>query len=198
MRSRIPIAGIALFALMAASSVFAQGVVARSDMIVTTDWLAERVDGHVTVLHVGTAEEYAQTHIPGARLLKPTDILTDQNGIPNELPEVAELEQVFTSLGAGGKERIVLYSSDPLVATRAWFTLDYLGHGHRSSVLNGGIARWKAEDRPLTTEAARFEPVAFEASPNAAALTIHRAMKPLVRYRSDAPVKSDVAVKRPS
>ena len=185
MRTSIVIIGLAILILVSPASATAQGlVVVRSEMIVSTDWLAERLDGKVILVHVGTAEEYASGHIPGARLLERREILTTANGIPNELPPVPDLEKALTRIGASGKERIVLYSFEPLLATRAWFTFDYLGQGHRTSVLNGGLAQWKAEDRPITTDVPVFEPLPFEAAPNMAVLTIHRAMTPLIRYRS--------------
>ena len=173
---------IALMAMVAATAASAQAV--RSEMIVSTDWLAERLDTGVILVFAGNANDYAKEHIPTARLLKRSDILTDSNGIPNELPETAELEAIFTRLGLGGKSRIVIYSDDPLLATRTWFTFDYLGHGHRASVLDGGLQKWVKEGRTLTAEVAAFEPVPFDGEPNIAALTPHRAMKPMIRYRS--------------
>src|SRR5687768_11289931 len=45
---------------------------AQSDILVSTEWLAERLDDpEVVVLHVGNAQTYTQGHIPGARLMDP-------------------------------------------------------------------------------------------------------------------------------
>ena len=90
----------------------------------------------------------------------------------------------MTGLGCGDRTRIVFYSRDPLLATRAWFTLDYLGHGHRASVLNGGFARWAAEGRAVSQDVPLFEPAEFNASPNRGSLTELKVMQVLVRQRS--------------
>jgi thiosulfate/3-mercaptopyruvate sulfurtransferase len=176
MRSRILTVSLAVLMMIAGTAASGQAV--RSDMIVSTDWLAERLDGKVIVVFVGNANDYAKEHIPTARLLKRSDVLVDSEGIPNELPELADLERTFTRAGLGGTSRIVLYSDDPLLATRTWFTFDYLGHGHRTSVLDGGLEKWTKEGKPLTAEVPAVEPVGFVGTPNIAALTPHRAIKP--------------------
>jgi thiosulfate/3-mercaptopyruvate sulfurtransferase len=167
---------LALFALpLAADAV-------RTDMLVSTDWLAAN-PAKAVVLEVGSQDGYAAGHIPGARLLLTTELVVPRNGTPNELPAVDELEALFTRLGTGDRERIVLYSRDPILAARAWFTLDYLGHGRRASVLDGGLAKWTAEQRPVTADVPAFEPAPFHANVKPAAVSQFKAVKELVRFR---------------
>jgi thiosulfate/3-mercaptopyruvate sulfurtransferase len=152
-------------------------------MIVSTDWLAERLDKDVVIVEVGAKSDYVAGHIPGARFLDTADILTTVNLVPNELRPVAELEEVFSALGIGNQARVVLYSRSPLLASRAWFTLDYLGQGHRVSLLDGGFAKWSAEAKPVVTAVPQFAAVAFTATPNSACVTDSRGVKQLVRSR---------------
>jgi thiosulfate/3-mercaptopyruvate sulfurtransferase len=182
MRSRTLSVFLGIMAIVVATAGFGQ--VVRSEMIVSTDWLAERLGTGVVLVYAGNGNDYAKEHIPTARLLTRSDLLVETNGIPNELPDVADLERLFTRAGLGGKTRIVIYSDDPLLAARTWFTFDYLGHGHRTSVLDGGLQKWVKEGKTLTAEVPVYEPIPFEGQPNIAALTPHRAMKPMVRYRS--------------
>lgn len=156
----------------------------RRDMIVSTNWLAERLTGQVIVIEVGDKNSYNTGHIPTARLLERTTMMRDLENVPNELPAVADFESAMTALGVGNKTRIVIYSRDPLLATRAWFTFDYFGHGHRASVLNGGYAKWVAEGKTTTTDVAPVTPSTFEAEPNPAAVANLRAMRVLVRTRN--------------
>lgn len=130
----------------------------QPDMIVSTDWLAEHLkDPNVIVLEVGdrpdslTGDFYSWRagHIPGAHFLPRSDILVSRSGVPDELPAVERLEQAFGRAGVGNEARIVIYSKDPLLATRTWFTLDYLGHGDRASILDGGIVKWRVEGRKV-------------------------------------------------
>jgi thiosulfate/3-mercaptopyruvate sulfurtransferase len=121
-------------------------------MVAQTTWLADHAnDSNLVVLHVGgDRKSYDQEHIPAARFLPLSDIATTRNGVPNELPPVADLTKVFERLGVGDKSLVVLYGDEfGLLASRAWFTLKYLGKN--SVLLDGGVEKWKAERRELTT-----------------------------------------------
>ena len=162
---------------------FAHGQAVRSEMIVSTEWLAGRL-GSTMVVDVADPASFAAGHIPGARLLGMRDLVVDDGQILNELPDIDALETLFTRLGVGNQQRIVLYSREPLLATRAWFTLDYLGHGHRTSVLDGGYARWTAEGREIARDARAFAPAVFTAAPNLGAVVERKSMRELVRWRA--------------
>jgi thiosulfate/3-mercaptopyruvate sulfurtransferase len=135
----------------------------RTDLLVSTDWLS----GHsndVAIVHVARQRtEYDEGHIPGARLLLFEEIVAERNGVPNELRPVEELEKTLGRLGITEKTHVVLYG-DILAASRAFFTLDYLGHPH-TAMLDGGLARWKAEQRPISTDVPRFEAGTYKARP---------------------------------
>jgi thiosulfate/3-mercaptopyruvate sulfurtransferase len=49
---------------------------------------------------------------------------------------------------------------------RVYFTLDYLGLGDRTSILDGGLPAWRAEGKPVTTEARESKPGKFTPRPN--------------------------------
>src|SRR5450755_2186152 len=156
----------------------------RRDMIVSTSWLSERLTGQVILIEVGDKSSYDVGHIPTARLLERATLMRDIDNVPNEIPPVADFEAAMTALGVGNRTRVVFYSRDPILATRAWFTFDYFGHGNRACVLNGGYARWVAEGRTTATDVPAFTPARFEADPNPSALANLRAMRVLVRTRN--------------
>lgn len=136
----------------------------RSEMLVSTDQLAGGLkDGQVIVLHVAREQApYDKAHIPGARFVLWGELTATRDSVPNELPPVADLQKLFERLGIGDTKRIVLYGdSSGLSAARAYFTLDYLGHGHRAALLDGGLEKWQAERRTATTEIPKFEAVRF-------------------------------------
>ncbi len=136
-------------------------------MLVSTAWLAQRLgDTSIVVIHVGSEQEYAQGHIPGARLLSLAEVsVTDGRGLRLELPPVSALEATFGRLGVSGRSRIILYAGNDSVqsATRVWFTLDFLGAGNRTSLLDGGLGLWRAEGRPLSTASPVVQPGRFTA-----------------------------------
>jgi thiosulfate/3-mercaptopyruvate sulfurtransferase len=83
------------------------------------------------------------------------------------MPAIADLERLFGNAGIGNYGRIVVYSRDPLLATRAFFTLDYLGHGNRVAILDGGWALWRHEkglNRPVTKATHKYRAEVFSAS----------------------------------
>lgn len=154
----------------------------RDQMLVSTGWL-ERNQGKVTILHIGDRAGYDAGHIPGARLIETTALLVQREGVPNELPPIDALEKVFRASGAGSRGRIVVYSSDPLLAARAWFTLDYLGQGNRASLLDGGLAKWKADGLALSRESVIPRPGSFEARVMPDAVIRLDMMRKVVRLR---------------
>lgn len=155
----------------------------RNQMLVSADWL-EGNARNVTVLHVGDRAGYEAGHIPAARLIEFSSLIEQHGSIPNELPPIDALESVFRAAGVGNRERIVVYSSDPLLAARAWFTLDYLGQGNRVSLLDGGMSKWKASGCALSRDVPIVRPGTFEARVMPEALIRLDAMRRLVRLRS--------------
>ena len=136
-------------------------------MLVSADWLARHLQAPtVVLLHVARRdsgdEEYRREHIPGARLLTYSSFTVDED---DNLPPVGRLEELLRSLGVSNDSRVVLYGNDPISVARAWVTLDYVGHGEHSSVLNGGLTAWKGAGKPVTTEVSRNARGSFSARP---------------------------------
>jgi thiosulfate/3-mercaptopyruvate sulfurtransferase len=150
-----------LLAFAMSASVFAQSQSSsapglRKEMLATTEWLAAHLnDPNLVVLSIGaTPEFYSKGHIPGARQILLSEIVVTRDGIPNELPPEGVLQKIFSQAGISNQSRIVLYGERlNLFAARAYFTLDYLGLAEHAALLDGGIEKWRAEQRPLSTEA---------------------------------------------
>ncbi len=129
----------------------------RETMLVSTAWLAGHLnDPNVVVLAVGRPGEYDGGHIPGALELKYADIVTRPGETPltAELPPMERLADVFGKLGVSNNSRVILYvSNDALsLTTRAYLTLDAMGMGARTALLDGGLVTWQSENRPVTKE----------------------------------------------
>src|SRR5262247_4576020 len=97
-----------------AQSERAAGLKVRSEMLVSTDWLAKHIkDPNVFVIHVASERKHFDDgHIPGARFLSSKEILTTRNGVANELPDVADLQKVLERLGVGDTGRNVIYGEN--------------------------------------------------------------------------------------
>jgi len=162
----------------------------RSEMLVSTDWLAKHInDKNVFVIHVAAERKHFDDgHIPGARFLSTKEILTTRNGVANELPAVADLQKVFERLGVGDTGRIVIYGENAgLMAARVYFTLDYLGHGDRAALLDGGIEKWKTEKLLVETQPAELAPAKFTPRPRPQIVAGLEAMRELSKRAANAP-----------
>jgi thiosulfate/3-mercaptopyruvate sulfurtransferase len=159
----------------------------RPEMLVTTSWLAEHLnDPDLIVLSISaTPEFYSQGHIPGARQIKLSEIAVSRDGIPNELPPVETLQRVFAAAGVGNKSRVVIYGERfNLLAARAYYTLDYLGVSQRASLLDGGLEKWKAESRPLSTDTPAATTSALVVSPRPEILIDTATMRKLAQLKA--------------
>ena len=128
----------------------------HQSMIVSAEWLAQHLkEDSLVLLQVGEKDEYVAGHIPGAQFITLADISTPCGaGLALELPPVAHLKAAFEKLGISDKSRIIVYFSKDWVSptARVFMTLDYLGLGDRTSILDGGLPAWRAESRPVTAE----------------------------------------------
>src|SRR5256885_1796428 len=120
----------------------------QESLIVSTEWLAKHLnDADLVLLQVGDKKEYDATHIKGAQYIQTADISTPRgSGLILELPPVDQLKATFEKFGVTDKSRIIVYFSKDWVTptSRVYFTLDYLGLGDRSSILDGGLPAWIA------------------------------------------------------
>src|SRR5260370_13514401 len=122
----------------------------REPMLVTVDWLADHLnDPSLVLLQIGDKKDYDKGHIPRAPFLQYASISTPHNhGVTLivEVPPVEQLVSVFERLGVSNSSHIILYFGTNWVSptTRVYWTLDYLGLGDRTSILNGGLLRCEA------------------------------------------------------
>jgi thiosulfate/3-mercaptopyruvate sulfurtransferase len=156
----------ALFLILAWPAIAAEAPPVRSGLLVSTEWVSRHLDDPgVIILHVARdRKHYDAGHIPGARFVSFSELATNRDGRTNELPPLPDLIRLFEGAGVSNDTRVLLYSdSGGLGATRAYFTLDYLGHGDQTALIDGGIEKWRAEGRPVSTgeppaRAGRFLP----------------------------------------
>lgn len=133
-----------------------------SDALVSTQWLADHLDApdvrvvdaswYMPADNKNAREIHDAQHIPGAVFFDIDDIAADDSApLPHMMPDAIKFSAKVRKLGLGDGVRIVIYgqTGSALAACRAWWMLRHFGH-HDVVVLDGGLPKWLAENRPVT------------------------------------------------
>src|SRR5256886_16035890 len=128
------------------------------DPLVSTDWLAARIDDpKVKIIDASfkmpgvlplPLDDYLGAHIPGAVFFD-VDAIADHNDARAHMdPDAKQFPRVVSALGISSGDPVVAYDSGAWVAApRAWWM--FLSFGHRNvKVLDGGLKKWLSEGRP--------------------------------------------------
>jgi thiosulfate/3-mercaptopyruvate sulfurtransferase len=144
------------------------------DPLVSTEWLENNLsEEDLVIIDVRTADEYAAGHIQKAFSV-PFEVpfsawITMRDDLLLELPGLDQLFDLLGSLGIQDDSRVVVVTSAPTPpappyplanATRVADTLIYLGVSN-VAILDGGYAKWAAENRPVTLEVPDVNPVVY-------------------------------------
>ncbi len=133
------------------------------DPLVSTEWLAAEMgrDGLVvldaTLYPPGDARDagtqFASAHIPGARRFDIDLIADHQTPLPHMVPTADYFARQMQSLGVSDGSRVVCYDQLGMFsAPRAWWMMRLFGHD-QVAVLDGGLPKWRAEQRAVDAAA---------------------------------------------
>ena len=99
-------------------------------------------------------EEYNKEHIENAIFFDLDKNSNQGKNLPHGhfLPSISNHEKSISEMGIANTDRIIIYCNSDLISScRAWFQFLYFGHDPKLvSVLNGGMKKWKLEDRKVT------------------------------------------------
>jgi thiosulfate/3-mercaptopyruvate sulfurtransferase len=130
-----------------------------SRWLVSTDWLAARLDSPDTVVVDGSyylpamkreaASEYLAGHIPGAVRFDIDAIADHSSPLPHMLPDAQQFAREVSTLGIAEADTIIVYDGAGLFsAPRVWWTFRLFG-ADKVFILDGGLPKWRSEGRPL-------------------------------------------------
>jgi thiosulfate/3-mercaptopyruvate sulfurtransferase len=182
-----------------------------TDPLVTTDWLAGRLedpglvilDGswHMPVDGRDAKAEYAAAHIPGAVFFDIDAIADHATDLPHMLPSPQDFATAVRRLGVESDSTVVVYDTVGVFsAPRVWWEFRAMGHD-QIFVLDGGFKKWLAEGRPVEAGWREPEHGEFKAHPRSALvedlLGVRQALisqgaqlvdaRSAARFRGDAP-----------
>jgi thiosulfate/3-mercaptopyruvate sulfurtransferase len=146
---------------------------ARPEALVDSGWLAARLgDPQLAIVDCsfklpGVAptarDDYHKGHIPGAVFFDIDDIAMPGTPLPHMVPSAELFAQKMAALGIGDGDQVVVYDGAGLSsAGRAWWMLRLFGHP-AVAILDGGLPKWRAENRPLSTAVPSPPPRRFTA-----------------------------------
>jgi thiosulfate/3-mercaptopyruvate sulfurtransferase len=139
---------------------------ARPEALVDTEWLAAHIEDprcrivdcsfKLPGISPTARDDYERGHISGAVFFDIDDIAMPGTSLPHMIPSADRFGQQLGALGIGDGDK----------AGRAWWMLRLFGHDD-VAILDGGLPKWRAEGRPLSTAiphplprhfTARFDP----------------------------------------
>ncbi len=132
--------------------------------IVSTEWLARHLGSpdiavldaswHLPASGRDAKEEFLEGHIPGAQFFDIDEIADTSSSLPHMLPSPEQFSSRMRKMGIGDGKRVIVYDAAGLFsAARVWWMFKVFGHDD-VAVLDGGLPKWKAENRELTEGAA--------------------------------------------
>jgi thiosulfate/3-mercaptopyruvate sulfurtransferase len=139
---------------------------------VSTDWLADQLaeknPTHMILDTQPDIHDYIAEHIPEAIYFNPKLLRVPYYGRPGVYIPEGAVESLFRRIGLRAKTPVVVYTGkgafkgwgDGLEQTMIAYSLVRFGH-QNVFVLDGGLDKWKAEDKPLTKKFPEVKPSDF-------------------------------------
>ena len=124
--------------------------------IVDTSW-------HLPKAKRNGLQEFEQEHLPGAVFLDLDEVSDPESELPHTIPTQEYFSKKIGELGIGNDSWVVVYDTIGLFsAARVWWMFRAFGH-ESVSLLDGGLPKWKAENRPLSQGRSEAKPSQFRA-----------------------------------
>ncbi len=139
--------------------------------IVSTVWLQANLSNpKLIILDIRRVEDYREGHIPGAISSFYGGWAYKQGYLYSEIPEEDDLEDLIGSLGIGLKNWVVVAGDTDAPrhsyqSARVACTLQYAGV-ENVALLDGGMNKWIADKKPLSTEIVRIKDKPFKGNFN--------------------------------
>ena len=128
---------------------------ARSDVLVSTDWAENNLDAaHVVFVEVDEdTGAYDTAHIPGAVKL---DWKIDlQDPVKRDFVDTQQFSKLLSERGISGDDTVILYGgNNNWFAAYAYWYFKLYGHD-KIKLLDGGRKKWELDGRPMSDIPAR-------------------------------------------
>jgi thiosulfate/3-mercaptopyruvate sulfurtransferase len=140
-----------------------QVLFARPEVVVTTEWVAAHLDDP-SVRIVESDEDvllYDVGHIPGAVKIDWVDDLND--AIRRDYLDKKDFERLLSEKGIDNDTKVVFYGDKSnWWACYAFWVFQLFGHTN-AAIMDGGRAKWIAEERPLVKQVPDYPETQYQA-----------------------------------
>ena len=143
-------------------------------VLVSAEWLLDNINrvrvldasSHLPTVKRDAEAEFLAAHIPGAQRFDIDAIADKGHAMPHMVPSPDFFAECVATLGVSDDDHVVFYDdSDVKTAARGWWMMRLFGH-EPVSILDGGLAAWKAASGPLEQgEPAAIAPGSFTSRP---------------------------------
>jgi thiosulfate/3-mercaptopyruvate sulfurtransferase len=134
---------------------------AHPEVLVSTDWVAQHLNEpglRLIEVDVDTTA-YDSGHIPGAVGWNWQSQLNDP--VRRDIPDAKAFARLLGAAGVTPQTTVILYGdNNNWFAAFAFWLLQLYGHTN-AKLMNGGRAKWVAEQRPLVTERPTIRPTTY-------------------------------------
>jgi thiosulfate/3-mercaptopyruvate sulfurtransferase len=110
--------------------------------------------GRVVAVDVRGVAQWSAGHVVDATVLDAASLRATVDGVDGQVTPVETSVGIFGAAGLTQSDAIVVYGeTNDTAAARVVWTLRYHGHMGEVAMLDGGFARWRAEDRDIDLDA---------------------------------------------
>ena len=140
--------------------------------LVDTDWLEKNIDQvkiidcswHMPAENRNAEEEFNNEHIPNAIFFDLDKNSKNNTDLPHMLPSLDDWNKIVSNLGISKDDQIIIYDNSNVISScRCWYNFIYFGHDPKLvSVLDGGLRKWKQENKKISKEVIKFTKTNYE------------------------------------
>jgi thiosulfate/3-mercaptopyruvate sulfurtransferase len=132
-----------------------------SQALVSTQWVSDNLGSSaIRIVEVSVETSlYDTEHVPGAVNFSWTTQLQDQ--IRRDIISQADFESLLSRSGITPDTHVILYGdNNNWFAAYGFWIFKYYGH-ENVSLMDGGLKKWKLENRPLTAQVPAYVPTSY-------------------------------------
>ena len=140
--------------------------------LVDTDWLEKNINQvkvidcswHMPAENRNAEEEFNNEHIPNAIFFDLDKNSKKNTALPHMLPSLDDWNKIVSNLGISKNDQIIIYDNSNVISScRCWYNFIYFGHDPKLvSVLDGGLRKWKQENKKISKEVIKFTKTNYE------------------------------------